>query len=124
MNSKPRIFEITAVVNSPLESAIIINNTKDKNIKCPLCHNKSFITTKYLIQGYDNFLEYNLSEPAFLGFNFEPLYTTESNAKLIVNSLSGCTLAKVDYDDWNQTVYIKLWRKKPFLGAIDVTPRK
>ena len=122
---KPRIFRIVDINEDmrPVNSPLIINDTTDKSTKCKKCGDSSSKTTEYLVQGYDEFAEEDLSKPAFLGFDVLPLFATLENTKKVVNALSGCELAKVGYDDWNQYEIPKseTFTRKPLLGAVEIT---
>ena len=123
--NKPKTYRIVDIDKNaqPLNSAIIINHIAEVKSKCCKCGSDSSTAVKYLIQGYDDFTEVDLSKPAFLGFDVLPLFATLENAKKVTNALSGCKLAKVGYDDWNQYEIPKseAFTREPILGAVEVT---
>lgn len=124
MSTKPGIFRIVDIKEDsyPVESPVIINHVTEEKTKCNKCGNTSSKVTEYLVQGYDEFAEEDLSSPAFLGYDVLPLFATLENAKKVVSVLSGCELARVGYDDWNQTEIDESERftRKPLLGAVEV----
>lgn len=132
MKNKPKIFLIADIVagSSPLKSALIISGGYDPKREemqvCPKCKEKSRIQENYyLVEGFDDFLEYDLSEPAFLGFCVPPLFTTRDNAKLITAELSGSRYAITGYDVWGQIPIRKkeYFTREPLLGCVEIVGR-
>ena len=127
---RPRIFAIQGIdtdICMPIESAMIIYHTVDIVIsKCPKCGWEDDVTTSYLLEGFDDFHDGDLSQIGFLGCDFLPLFARRDLAQKIVESLSGASYAKVGYYIWNQDIVLRKserFTKEPLIGAVEVTGR-
>jgi hypothetical protein len=127
--AKPKIYQIKEIdsTKSPCHFPVIIDDFNCPPIKRCECGNwtNDNLYDSVLIQGYDDFLDVDLSKPVFLGYDITPLFATWKNSKILEKELSGCRAIPVGYDVWEQEAIPKkdFFARKPKLGAVFVVSK-